>query len=449
MLRRSFTLSWFAWSERLALARARGFTRLANKGFWAVTDQALFAVSNFVLNVLLARWLTPQDYGAFTLAFSVSLLIGTFHSALLIEPMLVFGPGRYKARLSQYLGVMVYGHWRLAVPVAGALLLCVSLVLAVTGFGALSAVFLGLALAGPLIDFLWLMRRACYARLQPRLAASGGALYMALMLAGTYVLYRGEWLSTASALGVMGLCSLVVALWFVRRLGVSWTSVSGGGELRREALHSHWSYGRWTVLTCALTWVPTNVYYLLLPAWGGFEANASLKALMNLIMPVLQANSALAVILLPILVQARGGAGFGRLVRVSMLFFGLSSLGYWLLLGLFQRPLVEWLYGGRYVEHAQLLWFIGLMPLASAMGIVLAGALKAMERPDRVFWAYVLSTVSALTVGVGFVALWGVEGAVVGLLFSYAVTAVAMFVSYLHTPNAFLGDEPGEGSGGG
>jgi hypothetical protein len=62
------------------------------------------------LNVLLARWLVPQDYGAFTVAFAVFLLIGTFHTALLTEPMLVFGPSRYEGRFSEYLGALLYGH---------------------------------------------------------------------------------------------------------------------------------------------------------------------------------------------------------------------------------------------------------------------------------------------------------------------------------------------------
>ena len=37
----------------------------------ALADQALFAGSNFILNIVLARWLSPNDYGAFGVAFSM------------------------------------------------------------------------------------------------------------------------------------------------------------------------------------------------------------------------------------------------------------------------------------------------------------------------------------------------------------------------------------------
>src|SRR5213078_3636379 len=84
--------------------------RWAGRGALAVADQALFAGSHFILNILLARWLTPTDYGAFALAYSIFLLAVAFHGALLLEPMVIFGSGRYiKARRS-YLGFVILGH---------------------------------------------------------------------------------------------------------------------------------------------------------------------------------------------------------------------------------------------------------------------------------------------------------------------------------------------------
>ena len=73
------------------LTRSSSF-RWLEKGFWALSDQALFALSNFGLNVMLERWLSPPEYGARSLAFSTCLLVGAFHTALFAEPMLVFAP---------------------------------------------------------------------------------------------------------------------------------------------------------------------------------------------------------------------------------------------------------------------------------------------------------------------------------------------------------------------
>jgi O-antigen/teichoic acid export membrane protein len=410
-----------------ATADPKLFVRWLAKGFWAVSDQGLFAVSNFALSVLLARWLSPQDYGAFATAFAVFLLIGTLHTGLLTEPMLVFGSGRYKNRLSEYLGALLYGHLGFGV-LCGLLLVLISLGLALSGSSALATVLLALALAGPFISLLWLMRRASYARFEPSLATLGGALYMVLMLAGAYAWYQLEWLSAASALGLMGLSSLVVSLWLAVRLRIKQPPFRDD-KLAREALEYHWRYGRWSTATLGLSWACGQIYYLFLPLWHGLEASASLKALMNLILPIQMATMALSILLVPSLTQARGEARFSTLVRFATMFFVLCTVLYWLFLGLFHGPLMTLLYGGQYAEDANLLWILGLMPISAGVSGVLGAVLRAFERPDLAFWAYVLSATLSVTLGLLMVFMWGVVGAVLGeVVCSAAITGATIYL---------------------
>jgi O-antigen/teichoic acid export membrane protein len=116
-------------------------------------------------------------------------------------------------------------------------------------------------------------------------------------------------------------------------------------------------------------------------------------------------------------------------------FFVLSSILYWLFLGLFHGPIIAWLYGGQYEESANLLWFLGLLPVCAGVGAVLGAALRAFERPDRAFWAYVFSALVSM-LGLVMVFTWGVAGAAAGLLVSSVVTAGAttyFFVSMKET----------------
>ena len=391
-------------------------------------DQGLLAGSNFVLNILLARWLTTYEYGAFSLCFAVFLFVGALHQATLLEPMLVFGSGRYKGRLPEYLGALVYGH--LGFAALGSLaLLVAALGFALWGLASLSTVLLSLAIAEPFILLLWLMRRACYVRLEPRLAASGGAWYMLFMLTGAYALYRFDWLSTPTALGVMAISSLLVSLWLAARLRVKLPSLRGG-EMTRESLKSHWEYGRWSVANRGMYWFPNNGYYLLLPIWGGLEAGASFKALMNLIMPMQQAVTSLVVLLLPFLVRAREQNSLGSRVRLSLIPLVLASALYWVFLGTFHDQVVYLAYGGQYADYADLLWILGLLPVALAVNEVFAQALRALERPDALFRAYTLYAVIGGALAVGFMYAWGVVGAVVGILVS-RVVAVALTATVL------------------
>lgn len=404
--------------------------RWLKKGLWAGLDQGLFAGSNFAVNIVLANWLTPYGYGAFGLAFAVFLFVGCLHQAMLLEPMLVFGPGRYKERMSEYLGVLVYGHFAF-VALGGIALMLTGLGFSLWGSGAIATVMLALALTEPFILLLWLMRRACYTRLEPHLAAWGSAWYMVLMLAGTYAVYAVGWLSAASALGVMAISSLVVSIWLSVRLRVKYPPLRRDGLLR-DAFGHHLKYGRWSVANNALNWVPQNIGYLVLPIWGGLAAGASFRALMNLIRPVLQAAWALSNLLLPTFVQARseGHAEFGSRVRSALVFFTIGPTLYWVALGLFHQPLISLLYNGRYTADAWLLWVLGLSPVLAMVKLVLGYSVRALERPDWLFVAYALPAVAALTVGTGLVYLYGLAGAAVGLLLSQAITAALVTVLY-------------------
>src|SRR4051812_8746383 len=91
------------------------------KGGLAIADQGVFAASNFLLNILLARWLAPENYGAFALVFSTYLSLLLMHNALFTTPMLVFGQGKYREHFAAYLGVLLRCH--LAVMIPGATLL--------------------------------------------------------------------------------------------------------------------------------------------------------------------------------------------------------------------------------------------------------------------------------------------------------------------------------------
>jgi O-antigen/teichoic acid export membrane protein len=408
------------------LIKLRDLGRWFRKGFWAVTDQGLFAASNFVLSLFLARWLTPDDYGAFAATYAIFWLLGTFHTALLSEPMLVFGRGKYHGRLSEYLSVLSYGHLGFAV-LYGSLLLSVGLGFWLMGSRIVSSALFSLALAGPFILFLWLMRRACYIRLAPHLGASGGVLYMALMLAGIYLLRQLNWLSVPTAFGLMGLASLVASLWLIMRLRVERFPLTGKG-LVREVLGVHWNYGRWGIGAVVLSWIPQNVFYILLPIWSGLEAGASLRALMNLLTPILHVTSALSMLLMPVLVEAQGRTSFRRIIRVALAVTIFYTSAYWVLLGLFHQPLISLLYGGAYKNYADLLWLLGLLPILLGVGDILSAVSRVLGWPDRVFWAAAVYTLVTLSAGLALVAAWGVVGASIALLVSSVVGIGALIV---------------------
>lgn len=396
------------------------------KGSLAIADQGLFAGSNFLLNVLLARWLSPADYGAFALAYSVFWLFGVFHTAILTEPMLVFGPGKYRERFPEYLGILLRGHFALMLPGA-ALLAATAFLLGWLYSPAVERAFLALAIAGPFILLLWLLRRAFYVRLAPGWSAVGGVVYLGILLASILALHSGGRLSPATGFLAMAAASLITSLVLFALLRPKLATES---STMRAVAADHWRYGRWSLATAGPAWFSSNVYFLVLPAWFGLEAAGALKALMNLTMPALHTISALGGLLLPVLVRAhdRGGPrAMSRTMKLSFALFFSGSACYLALLWGFRLQIFEFLYAGKYGEYISWpLLLVGIVPMLASFPAVLGGALRALERPEFVFWGYLASSGAALAVGCPLAVMAAPEGALLGMLIYYVVCGSVM-----------------------
>jgi O-antigen/teichoic acid export membrane protein len=409
---------------------AKAVRRWGVRGVWSLTDQALFAGSNFLVNVLLARWITHEDYGAFTVAFTLFLLTGTIHTALLTEPMLVFGSGRYDQGLRPYIALVVRGHFALSAVFA--LLLLVGSFASLSFAGSQTAgTLMVLAATTPALLLSWLLRRAVYIASRPDLAAGGGLAYMVCVILGLSFLYREALLSPQSAILLMGAASLAgsAVIW----AGLSKAFPPGGVVVApelRDVAREHWRYGRWSLATALLAWLPGNIYFLALPFWTGLEGTAGLRAILNLYMPVMHAIVAIGVLLLPALVRRRDGPEF----RVLLLRIGLAMVGiaiaYSGLLVFFGPSLAHWLYAGRYLPGVKVFIALLLLPVAAAIAAVYGGALRSIERPDLVFRAYVGGSIFTVTVGLGLAWKLGVTGAAAGWSLSYLVTAVLLAMSF-------------------
>ena len=407
-------------------ASLTGWLPWVGKGSFAILDQGLFATSNFLVNVLLARWLAPADYGAFALAFSVFCLLGVLHNAIFTEPMLVFGSGKYRERFPEYLGILVRGHFALMLPGA-ALLAAAAFLLGRVYSAAVEQAFLALAIAGPFILLLWLLRRAFYVRLNPGWAAAGGSVYLLILLAGALTLRAAGRLTPATGFLTMAVGSLITCLLLLVLLRP--TLATGSSAIRAVAA-DHWRYGKWAAAGAGPGWVTDNIYYLVLPAWVGLAEAGGLKALLNLAQPALNTIGALAALLLPILVRDRdcgGPRAMKRTIKLSLALFLSGSACYLALLWGFRLQIFHFLYAGKYAAYASWpLLLLGLLPFAVSLPNVMGGALRALEQPNLVFWSCVGSGVVALGLGVPLASHLGAGGALVALVASYVLMGVLM-----------------------
>ena len=424
--------------------------RWVTKGGFAILDQGLISGSNFLISILLARWLVPAQYGAFSTAFSVFLFLSYVYQSLLSEPQAVFSGSAYRQCLRGYLKALL--SIQLVVTVFGLVLLGGSAAIAyglgkADGFpGALA----GVAIASPCILFFWLLRRSYYMNLAPARAAMGAFLYFALVTGGLFVVYKKALISPFSAYLLMAIGALGTGLFLLSQIKKALPPDTCDAPTASQAWRKHWEYGRWALGVSVVTWIPYYMYYPLVSMFSGMAQAGQLRAVMNLSLPLEQSYTALSILFLPYAARVcreKGIASSGPLVRRITLLFVAGAVVYWAILIPFKSVAFHILYGGKYMELAPLIPYVALGTTLWSAAFGPAIMLRAIESPDSIFYARVVASVLSLVVGVPATwafGLWGVVWSVI--VANIAAFLISMYIlqrksNSISVPNPVLQGE--------
>jgi O-antigen/teichoic acid export membrane protein len=397
------------------------------RGFFALLDQGLISGSNFLVAILLARWLAPRQYGAYALAFEIFLFLSVVYGALVLEPMSVFGPSIYKNDFQGYLGILLRIHCVMSILIIAAVFAAAGVLYALKPGSSLSDAVFGVGVASPCLLLFWLARRGFYVHLLPQKAVLGACAYSAIMLAGLLIVYRLHTLSSLSAFLMMAagavLTGPAMLHWFKTRMpqpAVRHFRV-------KDIVRQHWNYGRWALASSVVIWFSTAIYYPLLGSFFDLAKTGEYRALMNLSSPIGQAFVAMSLLSLPHASRAHhehGAAVAGRLVwKLTGIYVCGTSL-YWLVLILVRGPVVHHLYGGKYAQITSLLPWVALGSIFRIAATAQAIVLRAMRSPAMVFVAYSAACVVAILVGVPCTRWFGLRGT----LFAWVLSSAAALV---------------------
>jgi O-antigen/teichoic acid export membrane protein len=406
------------------------FLPWAAKGGLALLDYGLYSGSNFLLGILLARWMAPEQYGAYALAFSIFILVTFLYQALLLEPLSVFSGTTYSKNLRGYLKSNFWLHWGVSAVIC-VLLGATAIAAKVWWHSPASAMaFAGVTAATPFILIHVLGRRSFYLKLSPGPAAFGSSFYCLLVVSGFFLVYKLGRLSAFSAFLVMGFAALVGGIIMAFQLNAKLEPATARMHLR-ETWKKHWGYGKWALGTCIVGWIPTYVYIPLVSKISGLVVTAELRALMNLGGPVLQTYAALSTLFLPYAarVQAEEGRqGSRALTRKLTALFVVGATAYWIVLIPLRRPLFDLLYAGKYMDASSLL------PLFAAETIIWSAALgpaivlRAMEYPRSLFFANAAASVVAIVFGIPATRYFGLPGVVWSMVLANGLYVVVAFI---------------------
>jgi O-antigen/teichoic acid export membrane protein len=396
-----------------------------------LADQGFSVGGMFLVNVMLARTQTKEDYGTFVLSYSIFTFLSGLHNAAVLEPYTVFGAGRHRDRFPAYSRLMLRSN-----AIVGAALATVLLVVCgVLGWARPEMplrALLGLGLTVGIILTGSFLRRSFYIQGKPAGAATATLVFFATVAVSLWIAVWSHLLNSFSVFLILGLGWLVA--------GAVWLRGRPRDQAQDRFLDSvpdywreHWGYARWVLAMAFVFQFMNQGYYWLVAGFLSVKEAGELKAMYVLIAPIEQVMISLSFLMLPALTAKYAARNFDGFVslwkRYAWAMAGITSL-FALAVRLVGAQAMHILYAGKFDSLAPLLFLLALVPLWIGIGNTFSDALRAAERPRLVFYAYLSSALATFVMGIPLVIYRGLRGAVYGMSVSGATFAGALAVAF-------------------
>jgi len=406
--------------------------RLGKLGY-SSADQVLAIGGMFVVNIALARARSKEEYGIFALSYSVFTFLSGLHNAAILEAYTIYGAGRYHESFQEYGQLLWRANARLITGLT-AFLLLVWLGLRWLHPAFASPAVLGMGLTCGVLLTAAFVRRTFYIRRRPDLALRYSSAFFVSCLGLLALAMRAGLLNGLSAFVIAALAWAIAGLFVARERPGKIGSADADFLLAEPGYwREHWNYSRWVLVTALVFQFTTQAYFWVVAGFLSVKDVAGLRAMYNLVQPVEQGFVAITLLVLPQMALHFAAGEFGKLRRMwqqcSLTFLGMSSV-FALAVGVASLRLLHLVYGGKFDDAGPLLRWYVLLPVVMGVGHAANAALKASEKPQAVFYAYLTSGATTLALGIPLVMHLGLRGAVYGMLLSAASYAATLTISF-------------------
>ena len=406
------------------------FTRLKSwgiQGGLSVLDQAVFSGANFILTILLARWVSPSEYGVFAVAFSIYLFAYQIHNALIIEPLSVLGPATMDHRLPDFLRDQIKVHFLFSIFAGLAIIVIGRLIFSFNQELGRVLFLLGVVLAFILLPLL--IRRGFYLFRKPQLSLLGSITYALFLIGGIWFTQTSIRASVGLAFPLIGVAGLASGILLISRIPQQQSSYISFYDI----LHSNWKYGKWLVYSSLLIALAAQVQTFIVGALLGLSDAGVFRALQNFVQPMILFFAAVSAYLLPSLSFDFGKGNIVGLRRkgsyLLYLFIFISVCFEFLLLG-YGHVLEEIVYGGKFSINVYLTPVWGLVPVAAGVTYVYYFLLQSIQRPSAILVGSIVWAITSAASAFILSSKWGILGATVSVILGYLFSGFTYAILY-------------------
>ena len=403
-------------------------------------DQALLSAMGFLISILLIRTVSKEEYGYYSIAVPVSLLLVSLQNGIVNAPLTVLLASKKGAERREYVSSLCFGQFLVVLPAVGAGLIAFA-IFRIPGLGAtVNAIAAALCASAGSLLYREFLRSYLFAEEDSLAVLRMDALYVVLSVCGLSILYLYSGIRIDTVFLLLGASALLASLPFGRGRGWSFPPRSVSKSYREN-----WKFGKWALLGVCVTHAQSYSCLYLLGILSGSVAVADMSAARLLLMPVMLIQVGWGRIAIPHGSRLRE-CGQNRLffmqqVRTSILVLLCITL-YVILLMLFSDLLRVFLFSDKYADSLRYVLAWGVICAMGFLAVNAGYGLQVMMKFDVITkWSFMVMLV---TVGSSyfFIRAYGIAGGFAAMILGETLAAIVLW--YCFAMSVFPGGRDAE-----
>lgn len=396
-------------------------------------DQAIVSGANFVIGLVLARFLGPAGYGEFILTYNIILFIAGIQGALIIAPMMVTGSTLPSEQQTPYYRAVTLQQFIFCAIVAIVIFIAGLLVDPLAPAWGLDKILWPLifAMVGVLCqDFF---RRHLFTKDRAGTAAVNDLLTHGLKFIALVGLGLMATMSANQALWIVGGASAAGALVAFVSLRNTEPSPASVPSTLRQVTTQHWVFGRWLLAESLVYWFGSQLVIYM----AGQVVSTTLVGTMSAAQNVVGMVNILFLALENLVptrasaIYAKGGkAGLTRYLKRVSFIGGAAILGIVLVASLWSEFWLKLFYGSAYAGYGWMIFWWSGYYLITFFQRPLSVGLRVLGNTRGIFLASLGGAVVAIGLSYPIIRLGGATGAMIAVCLVNAVMLLMVTLSF-------------------
>jgi len=196
----------------------------------------------------------------------------------------------------------------------------------------------------------------------------------------------------------------------------------------------HWVLSKWMTASAAMEWMTGNIFIVMSGSLMGASAVGAIRAALNIIgiINIIMQGLGNIVPVRAAIIYEKQGAGF--LVKYINKIMINSCLAVGLILAVIcfnAEGLMQWVYGVEYSVYSYVIYYLATATFISIICMPIGAGLRVIEKTKALFLGVSLSAVFSAISAYLLVTLYGLNGALVGIIISKIIsTSIPLLTFY-------------------